>query len=233
MVASVLPSISLPVTSCSDPHLLGPLVDCVLFADDVRLAITASYPFYGGATGLLLALLSLQAFLYRGSKGPKAYFGDQNTPEAPQLQSIVRVGIEFKKCMQLSRLFCWLLTFCGHGIVAVSGQSCRVFCCIFCVVRVAGVQQSCRHLCLEHPGAGVSLQKLVHNALVLSMSMRHSYSTFHVMCCRFLTARLSHAFQITNPEKHPVLFRAYGFLGTFVPLAVVSFLNAQYGYSNK
>ena len=54
----------------------------------VNLPLTA---LYSGAVGVLFALLSLRAFLYRGSKGAKAYFGDQNIPAAPKLQSVVRV----------------------------------------------------------------------------------------------------------------------------------------------
>lgn len=54
----------------------------------VSLPLTA---LYSGAVGVLFALLSLRAVLYRGSKGAKAYFGDQNIPAAPKLQSVVRV----------------------------------------------------------------------------------------------------------------------------------------------
>ena len=57
----------------------------------VSLPLTA---LYSGAVGILFALLSLRAFLYRGSKGSKAYFGDQNIPSAPKLQSVVRVSDE-------------------------------------------------------------------------------------------------------------------------------------------
>lgn len=64
MVTSTLPSVSLPLTS-----------------------------FYGGAVGLLFALLSFRAFAYRASKGPKAFFGDKNIPEAPKLQGIARVRV--------------------------------------------------------------------------------------------------------------------------------------------
>lgn len=53
----------------------------------VSLPLTA---LYAGAGGILFALLSLRAFIYRASKGPKAFFGDQNSPNAPHLQGIVR-----------------------------------------------------------------------------------------------------------------------------------------------
>ena len=68
-----------------------------LFFQDLTMASslpTVSLPLtalYSGAVGVLFALLSLRAFLYRGSKGSKAYFGDQNIPAAPKLQSVVRV----------------------------------------------------------------------------------------------------------------------------------------------
>ena len=56
---------------------------------------TTSLPltaFYSGAVGILFALLSFRAFSYRLAKGPKAFFGDKNIPEAPKLQGIVRVN---------------------------------------------------------------------------------------------------------------------------------------------
>ncbi len=69
------------------------------FLQDLTMASASSLPtvslpltaLYSGAVGVLFALLSLRAFLYRGSKGAKAYFGDQNIPAAPKLQSVVRV----------------------------------------------------------------------------------------------------------------------------------------------
>ena len=65
------------------------------------MALTASFPtgslpltaLYSGAGGILFAMLSLRVFVYRATKGSKAFFGDQNIPAAPMLQSIVRVRL--------------------------------------------------------------------------------------------------------------------------------------------
>ena len=54
----------------------------------VSLPLTA---LYAGAVGVLFAILSFRTFWYRLQKGPKAFFGDQNSPTAPKLQGIVRV----------------------------------------------------------------------------------------------------------------------------------------------
>ena len=56
-----------------------------------RLPLTA---LYSGAGGILFAVLSLRVFIYRASKGSKAFFGDQNIPAAPKLQGIVRVRLQ-------------------------------------------------------------------------------------------------------------------------------------------
>lgn len=147
MVSSVLPTTSLPLTSL-----------------------------YGGAVGLLLALLSLQAFLYRGSKGPKAYFGDQNTPEAPQLQSIVRVSRILRETACTYSQMTYVMT--RVCLLTVPGQPCGVLCRFLPVVRVVGVQQSSRNLYAERAGAGVSC-KLLCRAL----------ATVKLMSCQREAAR--------------------------------------------
>lgn len=53
-------------------------------------------------------------------------------------------------------------------------------------------------------------------------------------CCSFLSARVSHAFYMFSPDSiPPIPFRAFGFLGTFVPIAVASFYNVVYGFHNR
>ena len=70
------------------------------------MALTSSIPtdslpltaLYSGAGGILLAMLSMRVFIYRATKGSKAFFGDQNIPAAPKLQSIVRVRL--RSCLR-------------------------------------------------------------------------------------------------------------------------------------
>ena len=72
----------------------------------ITMALTSSIPtgslpvtaLYSGAGGILFATLSLRVFIYRLSKGSKAFFGDQNIPAAPKLQSIVRVRLHSCVC---------------------------------------------------------------------------------------------------------------------------------------
>ena len=70
------------------------------------MAVMSSFPtislpltaLYAGLVGILFALLSLRTFAYRAAKGPKAFFGDKNIPQAPSLQGIVRVRFAIRFC---------------------------------------------------------------------------------------------------------------------------------------
>ena len=61
----------------------------------------------------------------------------------------------------------------------------------------------------------------------------HAIVDLFALCCRFLTARVSHAIQLSSPDSAPVLLRAFGFLGTFASILTASLLNVTYAIHNK
>ncbi|DBA98720.1 hypothetical protein WJX77_001212 [Trebouxia sp. C0004] len=139
----------------------------------VSLPLTA---LYSGAVGVLFALLSLRTFLYRGSKGAKAYFGDQNIPAAPKLQSVVRA----------------------------QGNLAEYYAAFFVLFAV------------------LEFNKVIGSTVLNGLGI-----------CFFL-ARLSHAFYMFSPDSiPPIPFRAFGFVGSFAPIAVASLYNVVYGFQNK